>query len=306
MLFRSAVLKDITPPQPPRLQTLKALDKQQFEIRWQASPSEDVVAYRIYRATLKGAPQVVHIMNRQQPQETSFTLTLKNSGNPQFEYRYSIVAVDSAGNRSLASASQALRMPDDIPPQPPSLLSAEQETYQVVLNWLPGRENDIDGYRLYRRDNQPGSPFKRLHKALLKQTSYADDTAQPLSAYRYRVAAVDRYGNESKTTPGILFRTTAFSKPLSAPQALQLQSDEQGAVLLSWQPAPQAAGEIGYLVLRSHGEDYQVLSGLLSANHYRDTTVQADMAYRYTVQAITRSGQRSPASEAVMWTGGKK
>ncbi len=300
-----AVLKDITPPEQPQLQTLKALDSQQFEIHWQASTSQDVVAYRIYRATLKGSPQLVHIMNLQQPPEKQLKLTLKNSGNPQFEYRYSVVAVDSAGNRSPASASQILRMPDDIPPQPPALLTAEQVKYQVQLSWLPGRENDIDGYRLYRRDNQPGSRFKPLHKRLLKQTSYTDDSVQPLSAYSYRVAAVDRYGNESRATRGILFRTTAFSKPLPAPQALQLQGDKQG-VLLSWQALPQTAEVAGYIVLRSHGDDYQVLSGLLSTNRYHDSTLHPEMAYRYKVQAITDSGQRSPESEVVMWHGGKK
>ncbi len=301
-----AVLKDITPPQPPQLQALTALDTQQFEIRWQASTSADVVAYRIYRATLKGTPQVIHIMNLQQAGDKAFGLTLKNSGNPQFEYRYSVVAVDSAGNRSAASAPQVLRMPDMIAPQPPALLNAEQVKHQVLLSWLPGRENDMGGYRLYRRDNSAGSPFKPLHKGLLKQATYTDGTAQPLSAYSYRVAAVDRYGNESKATRGILFRTTAPLKALPAPQALRLQSDEQGVVRLSWQAVPHTMEAVSYLVLRSHGSDDQVLSGLLSSNHYIDHTIQLGVAYRYKVQAISASGQRSPESEAVMWHGGKQ
>ncbi len=300
-----AVLKDITPPEPPRLQTLTALDTQQFEVRWQASASPDVVAYRIYRATLNGTPQVIHIMNLQQSGETSFELTLKNSGNPQFEYRYSVMAVDSAGNRSVASASKILRMPDHIPPQPPALLNAEQVKQHVLLSWLPGRENDLAGYRLYRRDN-PGSLFKPLHKGLLKQATYTDNAAQPSSAYTYRVAAVDRYGNESKATRGILFRTTAPLQAPPTPQALRLQRDGQGAVRLTWQAASQTTEAVSYLVLRSHGGDDQVLSGLLSTHHFIDRTIQQGMAYRYKVQAISASGQRSPESDAVIWHGGKQ
>jgi len=300
-----ASLKDKVPPQPPLLQAIKALDDKQFKISWQASDSIDVVAYRIYRATLKGQPQIIKIVNLKTHTNKNFSEILQHSGQVEFEYRYAIAAVDAAGNVSAQSDFKFLRMPDHIAPRTPSLLTANQKQKNIILEWLPNRENDLQGYRVYRRENKAGSLFKPLHKTLLKKTQFIDKHIKPLRAYVYRVAAVDDFANESKASRGVLIRSTSFNSSLAAPKNVSITVSKKHYPVLRWQPVYNNS-PIKYVVQRSAGDQFINVSGLLNKAKFIDHKVESGNAYQYRVQAVNQQGRYSLPSTAVLWTGGKK
>ncbi len=299
-----AVLQDKMPPQPVAKISLQPNGDKQFKISWQASPSSDVVAYRLYRASLQGQPHVIRIFNLQKRGQKRFVKRLDFRGNASFVYRYFIAAVDGSGNVSKLSDAAQLRMPDHAAPKPPALLTATQKNNRVELQWQAGRENDLQGYRVYRRPDQVGKPFKPLHKQLLTDNHFSDRSAQPLQPYYYRVAAVDRYGNESEATPGILFRTTRFSVPVQPPQRVALAKNRKGIPVLSWRASKQPVA--GYLVSRSDGGEFITVSGLLHKPGFVDRSARRGLAYRYQVQALSSSGQRSAPSATLLWRGGKR
>lgn len=299
-----AVLQDKTPPQPVANISIQPGGDKQFQIRWQASPSGDVVAYRLYRASLQGPPRLIRIINLQKRGQKRFDQRLDFHGNPSFVYRYFIAAVDGSGNVSKLSDAVQLRMPDSVPPKPPALLTATQQNDLVELQWQAGRENDLLGYRVYRRSARPGESFKPLHKQLLTVNHFSDHGARPLRAYYYRVAAVDRFGNESKATPGILFRSTRFSETIEPPAPVALAQNSQGQPVLSWRAGKSPIA--GYLVMRSDGGDFITVSGLLKKTGFVDRAARRGLSYRYQVLALSPTGQRSKPSVTLLWRGGKR
>ncbi len=299
-----AALKDKEPPRPPVLKSLTALDENQVEIRWQPSPSKDVVAYRIYRATQKGQPRIILRVDAHQGSQKIVKEVFVHRGNAEFEYRYALAAVDGAGNVSQKTGYKSLRMPDNIPPRPPSLLQARQKPGQLVLQWRASRENDIAGYRVYRRNANNKSSFTPVHKGLLDSNTFTDKSIRPLQGYYYRVAAVDRFSNESRATRGVLVRTSAFNTTPSAPESLRVNRNKQGLPHLRWRKS-DVGTHAGFVVQRSDGRGFKTVSGLLRDVSFIDRSIRPDHAYRYRVRAIDTSGRYSPASNIVIWAGGK-
>jgi len=68
---------------------------------------------------------------------------------------------------------------------------------RAFLTWDPAVENDVAGYRVYRR-TVPEAGFERVGGGLVSATGYTDDAYQ--AGYAYAVSAVDRSGNEGPLT----------------------------------------------------------------------------------------------------------
>ncbi len=301
-----AALKDYQPPSEATLlavDVVNVADDQQIKLQWQASRSDDVMAYRIYRSTQKGSAKIIHILNLEVAGESQFTQHLKPMGNLNYIYQYTIVAVDGAGNLSKHSNMISLRLPDKLAPQPPALLTAQQKDSQVELSWQASAENDFEGYRIYRRAVQANATFELLQPNLLRDNTFVDKSAQPLTAYRYRVAAVDQYANESQATRGILFRTQASKKINLAPQAVTLTEGDKGYPQLNWQKPSKNNMATGFIVFRSEGGAFFPVSGLLKVAHFIDYSATTGLAYNYRIQAIDNTGQGSKFSVTLLWSG---
>jgi hypothetical protein len=88
--------RDIAPPTLPTGLTLLA-QAGALELRWSPSPEPDLAFYRVYRAEPTGAPERI----AEVPAGTS--VFLDTTGKPGTAYRYTITAVDQAGNESAPS-----------------------------------------------------------------------------------------------------------------------------------------------------------------------------------------------------------
>jgi hypothetical protein len=152
-------------------------------------------------------------------------------------------------------------------------------------------------------------------KVLLQQIAtsptpgYLDQTAQYGKTYGYVVRSVVLGGpallesadsNTATITPQDTF-------PPSAPQGIVaaiLPGDTAGQLVadLSWAINPEA-DVAGYRVYRSQQEGSRgalLTPDLLPTPAYRDTSVQPNTRYWYTVTAVDRSGNESPASSAIL------
>jgi len=305
-----ATLKDMVPPQRVASITAKPLSSTQLNLRWTASESDDVVSYRIYRARDKQFPVIVKTLARKEKDQRFMSTTVNQKKDLQINYDYAVAAIDGAGNVSELSEFYTVRLADGIAPRNPLQLSIKQGEGQLELNWLPAPENDLAGYKVYRKNSdhrkklQP-EPYRLLHNDLIKGTQYIDDQVDPLSSYRYRVAAVDRYGNESKPGRGIAVRTELFDQPIPAPSRLVIKTDKKGYPKLNWQlESKQAALKVR--VFRSDGGEFQAVSSLLNNNQFSDTSVIGGKAYKYRLQSLNTLGQHSKDSNTVLWAGRKK
>jgi hypothetical protein len=108
-----------------------------------------------------------------------------------------IVIDDLTRPRSqLAAISLQSHSPDAVAPATPVLTEILGGFDQVILDWEPGAEPDLMGYRVYRQV-LPGGPSIQVQAASNLVSRYIDKSVDPGTAYRYWVAAVDVYGNAS-------------------------------------------------------------------------------------------------------------
>lgn len=152
----------------------------------------DVAGYRIYRS-LTGKVGTFELLGE---------IPAPPYQDSKFEfgqtYYYQVSTTFGAhGHLAMSDASPAVKVtPRDVfPPAPPQGLSSIYSAGAVELVWTANTEADLEGYNVYRLDNQTA---QRMNNELLHTPIFRDTAAPPGVTLTYYVTAVDRSGNESK------------------------------------------------------------------------------------------------------------
>lgn len=298
-----ASLKDILPPTAVKLISANVIDESHLSLGWSASASSDVVAYRIYRSQKNTSPKIVKVLQLKNKKQKTISTDVIQKKNTQIEYTYSIAAVDGAGNVSKLSNAIEIRLPDNVSPQSPLQLSSKQTVEGIELRWLSNNESDTPGYFIYRKKENT-SKWVKLTPTLIYTPVFTDKTIQAGEKYRYRVTAVDSFNNESKSSRGILVYVSSKGLLLPSPEKLLVNNNNKGYPKLNWKLTNNKKIS-GLIVLRNDGNGYTVISKLLDKNTYIDSTVNKSLSYKYKVQALSLNGQKSSASNEIIWHGEK-
>ena len=277
----SATPTDLTPPAAPTgLVGTRGSGK--ITLAWTANTEPDLATYRVLRdgvevATVTGTTYV----DNGRPNGTAFT--------------YAIVAVDTHGNRSSASAPSTVSPSDVTPPAVPSGLVATPGEGQVGLSWSANTEPDLAGYRLLRDG---------VEIAGGTGTSWLDTGLTNGTTYSYTLVAVDTTGNPSAPSSPVL-ATPADAAP-AAPTGVAAVPGDRRAVV-TW-TAPADADVVGYRVLSEDGSTLlatttapttqAAVSGLTNGTPYRFTVVAVDAGGRVSVLS-TPSAVVTPVSPTV-------
>ncbi|MBK3497443.1 fibronectin type III domain-containing protein, partial [Viridibacillus sp. YIM B01967] len=114
-------------------------------------------------------------------------------------YKYTVKAIDAAGNISQESkavvAKTGNKVPDaEAPTQPKGLHSMGETSSSVDLMWSPSEDNiAVDHYVVYRET----SSGQMIAVGTSNTTSFMDKSLQSNTTYKYTVTAVDAARNES-------------------------------------------------------------------------------------------------------------
>jgi hypothetical protein len=113
-------------------------------------------------------------------------------------YRYFVRAtLESAPKVESENSETAEATPKDIfPPAPPAELTVIVGPGYIALSWQAGREADLAGYSVWRREGEEGD-FVRLAGLPATDTSYSDTKVENGRKYEYAITALDGAGNES-------------------------------------------------------------------------------------------------------------
>jgi len=192
-------------PLPPRKPAAKVFEDQ-VEITWQAPESYidgkkpvKVSGYNVYKMDDAG-------VWRRLTDKPGTTLQYKD-GPPVFgrPVRYivrAVLSVPQVPQRFLESGdSEILELtPEDVfPPAAPEGLTSVSGRGFISISWLPNREKDLKGYRVWRRAEKE-TDFRLLTSDPIPQAVFMDEEVKPGRAYVYAVAAVDIAGNTSPRT----------------------------------------------------------------------------------------------------------
>ncbi|WP_406373404.1 PA14 domain-containing protein [Streptomyces sp. NBC_00647] len=160
---------------------------------WSPS-SADVDLYEVWAAPLgqsdPDGPQPVF--------GTSYTDPIAEVGT---DYRYTVQAVDGAGNVSPVSEGVTVMRPEESTVPVPSALQGTPADASTHITWTPAQDSDamVTGFHVYRRTSAQGA-WTLVGSAGAAATSYAD-TSAPQGTASYYVASVDNGGAESVPSP---------------------------------------------------------------------------------------------------------
>lgn len=190
-------LETVEPKPPPR--DLRA-EATADGIRLSWSPPEGVTEsrYNVYRGPAAGllGERPLHLQPLESPDYLDTTAAVDE------RYRYVVRTVASEGppyRESDSSRAVEVDASDRFAPSPPTGLVAVQEGKAVRLLWNPGREPDLDGYRIYRK--RAGGDWAALGTEVARQPSYLDTDVLPGDTIVYRVTAVDRASAANESAP---------------------------------------------------------------------------------------------------------
>jgi uncharacterized protein len=285
---------DNEPPSTPKNLTIQA-DSGKLTLRWNKSPEDDIKGYLIYRTINKNTEDTYVKMTPTPLEETIFIDSLpKNIKN---KFLYKVVAVDLSLNRSPYSDFAIARMPDVTPPSAPFIKTIySNDKNQILIEWLPNAEPDLQGYSIYRKNtNDSLSNFKKLNVKYIDRTSYryTDRYVEENIVYEYYLQAVDSSGNVSQNSnrnkfksfvndDGVKTKITQFEVNYSA---------KRKQVALKWK-LKSTEDLLGYVVYKQKpGETiFSPISGTLEDENLLDTDVSSGSEYVYQLRVYNQRG----------------
>jgi len=190
---------------PPGNLTAKSEAQDVVRISWappssnvnQSSPAS-VIGYNVYRRPAKrdfGGEQ----LNAEPVSGTSFDDT---KFQYLVEYIYFVRALSQGTTGLVESADSELvsfKPVDTFAPGAPDPVSVASANGTISLFWPSSPEADVVGYNIYRSQSAdtPDNEWTKLNDEPSTKVTYRDDLVVIDQTYFYRVAAVDRFNNES-------------------------------------------------------------------------------------------------------------
>jgi fibronectin type 3 domain-containing protein len=303
------IVRDITPPSTPQNFVAKPQDNKTVLLQWEdPNPAPDLLSYIILRVRDNpvAGPAWTQINPGNDLRETSFIdegEAARGFSEGDY-YRYAIVAIDNARNRSDTLFAR-IQIPDNTPPVAPSWLTAAQaDGFRVNLNWNASPDGDVVSYILYRREGeQEQKGFS--HRATLTGNLqfFRDEEVTPGQTYNYQVTAVDSVGNESAPSP----LATIMVRPADPPAdvrnvRVETATDGRSAEVF-WEPvrSPHLAGYRIYRSNMSTGVYEPVAETSRDQTQWTDSNTN-NQRWWYKVYAVDVAGVQSRMAEAARAT----
>ena len=179
---------DDDPPAAPRAVRAQGRYGGSVQVTWTASTALDVASYQVDVIAAGALPRTIGRTGSLGP-----FLAVDTAARDDVLLRYAVIAVDSAGNRSLA-ALDSITKRDEERPSAPRAVSASRTGADVRLVWERVAARDLAGYVVYRTTSLSGQ-LVEIGRTAPGVRELVDRGAPP-SVY-YDVRAIDRSGNMS-------------------------------------------------------------------------------------------------------------
>ncbi len=257
--------------------------------------SDNETGFRIERAIGAGAFTLVGTVG---PNVAGFT---DNTVDPLTGYRYRVLAYNAAGNSNPSNVVSVdtpadptqIAAPDDL------RLAEEAGPYRVALAWDDNSGNET-GFRIERATG--AGVFSVLATIQAADvTSFADETVQPRTDYRYRVIAFNTVASSAASNV-LEVSTPGDPTQIAAPTGLSAVAAGPGQVNLSW--TDNADNESSFVVERrtSGGAWEQIAIVGQDAQAYVDVAVGPETDYVYRVHARNALARSADSNEAAVTT----
>ena len=210
---------------------------------------------------------------------------------------YRVVSVDDKGNEA-PSFSDLGYLVDSMPPGKPIGLVGTIDTLgRVELDWEPGPEADLIGYRVYWSNNK-NAEYSQLIGEVIPGVNYVDSIAVKTlnEEIYYKIVAVDHRYNHSEYSDVLVLK-----KPDLVPPAAPLIYDYhvgEDFVEFKWHKST-STDVVSQTLYRSEGADssWSVVKkwSAEADSSFKDERVKSGESYRYKVVATDDAQHSSPS-----------
>jgi len=214
------------------------------------------------------------------------------------EYSYAITAFNEKKSESHFSAFLNVTTVHTMKP----LKTSNGKIRYTILAWEPINSDIIEGYRIYRSQDQYGA-YKRITQISNRETkTYTDRDLEDNKVYWYRITAYNAANTETDMSEPSSAKTR--DKP-PAPKGLIAKFAGSKKVILQWEPIDSPADEIkGYKIYRSTAEEgeYKMINDVRSdKDQYVDDdfSIKEDTVFYYRISSFNSANAESPLSRPV-------
>jgi fibronectin type 3 domain-containing protein len=176
-------------------------------------------------------------------------------------------------------------------PSTPTGLTAQTVQASVYLRWQKNPEPEVADYQMYRQT----STGTWVAAGVASGAIYLVNNLTSGTTYTYRVAAVNKAGQQSPPSTSVSF-TPHVTIPPPVPSGLTAFG-EDGQIRLSWQPST-ASDLADYVVYRENpnGSWPTTPTTTTTSTSYTQTGLSDGTGYTYRVTAVDRYGNESAPS----------
>jgi fibronectin type 3 domain-containing protein len=259
------------------------------KINWQENSL--VEKYQVLRSSDQRVWKEIMALSQNQ-----FTDT--NGLKDQLAYYYRVAAIHES--KIIAQSAVVEVRTKSLPESPKQIMASRDQIQQVTLNWQRASTSDVDGYIVYRKDDE--GQLDKLSTLKANATSYVDkggffSKLEHGGFYAYIVTSFNTYKAEGPQSEPVIGET----KPL--PQAVEnvMTVVSNGSVRLMWDPSSATDVAI-YNIYRSRNCSRGKFIAKTNANttEYLDNDVNVGQTYCYQISAIDADkleGELSPTTQ---------
>lgn len=186
-----ARMPDKVPPQAPNLLRLEQ-KPEGIRLHWTPSTEDDLAGYLVERSGKGGVFRPLEMRKPIPVDAREHTDTQVKTGRI---YRYRLIALDEAGNRSQPSTTLSIRVLDLEAPEPPPIREIVQQADALEIRWQPSKNRDVERQILYRQLGQERPAILAdLEPAVGR---YLDQRVEKDKTYTYFIRVADNVDNLS-------------------------------------------------------------------------------------------------------------
>ena len=293
----SATTDDLTVPGAPRGLTVSpnALKgSTELRLSWTApvdSGGSRITGYRIERAVVRGGAWIIHVAST-----GSVTTNYLDTGLPPNTTRfYRVRALNAQGHGEPSNVAEGTTNAAR-PGQPQNLRARATGPTTITLNWeAPASDGGerITAYTIQARSPGDGTWITIVPTTGSTATTFEHTKLQPASAYRYRVAAINRVGAGQWSFEA---STSTYPDIPGAPVGLTAREVGTSRIDLSWS-APRNTGGAPILGYRIEGSDdggstWRIIRRNTNSRGttFSDVNLQPATTRHYRVAALNTAG----------------
>lgn len=273
---------DTTPPSRPTNITSTSQTTNSISLSW--SPSTD---------NISSSAQIKYQVSR-----NGTALTTTSAGStvytdsglaPATTYSYTLVAIDTAGNRSSASAAftKATKSLNCAKPTAPTTFTSNSTTTAVVLAWSAVAAPSgcsIKNYVVQRAGVTIASP---------NSTTYTATGLTPSTKYSFTVFAVTNDNTAgTSTTKNATTKAAVDTTPPSAPSSLTASVVSTNQINLSWKASADNESSIKIYHIMRAGKEIATST----TTNFGDSGLKASTSYSYQIVAENGAGLKASSA----------